>query len=472
MLLSLKAAGIILSVLLLFLVPVKFGVSVSNQAKIIIETPKTLIEWIFANYPNSLGQYLMAVIAFCALVIFVLSFKIKPSLKRGRDFGYIKKLIVPLIGWVLFSAAILFSDFVMPGGINFNNVNFQFLLYGAWFFSVFIFFQNKDSRIIAVLFVVAAGALVCKEAIAQHFGGLEYMREKVYTDAGFKSFADYTNFTLEANKDVHTRQFIQKITSPRVFGTFIYPNALGGFIIILFPLCVGLFKSINLRFAKIFAALVFCLALIALLFSKSKASIVISAGSLMALFWLAQRGAQISKHFLLITFLSAGIIVVGMLFGGYGSGLSKKFKSTGGARLDYWKAAAKMIRENPLVGRGTDGFGKNYLRFKRPGAEDTQLPHNFILNIWVDYGVAGVAGIILALVFPAFMSWKYLLKNKNSFDWLTASCLVAGTGFLLHCLVDFDFHTMGIAVPAIFAIVVSNKKSKTGRPGLFILRKS
>jgi len=454
-----KTTGLILSVILLFLVPIKFGLSVSNQTKIIIEAPDSLIKLFFANYPNFLGQYLMAAIAFCAFVnlIFFL-FKIKTALKRGRDFGYINKKLIPsLVGWLLFAAAIIFSDFILPGSRKFNNVNFQFLLYGAWFFSVLIFFKSKNSRIIAVLFIVAAGALVCKEAVSQHLGGLEYMRQKVYTDAGFKSFTDYTNFTLAVNNDVHTRLFIQKLTSARVFGTFIYPNALGGFIIILLPLCVGLFKSINIRFAKIFAAAVFCLGLVAILFSKSKASIFLSALGLMTLLWLAYRAKQISKRILLSVCILSGIIVIGMLFWGYGHGLSKKFKSTGGARIDYWTAAAKMIRENPWIGRGTDGFGKNYLSYKRPGAEDTQLPHNFLLNIWVDYGIIGVAGIILALVFPLAVSWKYYLKNKNAFDWLSVSCLVAGSGFILHCLVDFDFHTMGIVVPAIFAIVVSCK---------------
>ena len=451
-----KNTGLILSVLLLFLVPIKFGISVSNQTKIIVETPSSFLEWIFAQYPNFLGQYLMTIIALCAVIIlFFLNFK------NFKSCNLNKNIISTLVGWVLFSSAIIFSDFVLPGGGKFNNVNLQFLLYGAWFFSVLIFFKNKDSRIIAVLFIVAAGAIVCKEAVMQHFGGLEFVRQKVFTDAGFKSFADYTNFTLAVSKDIQTQKFIQKISSSRVFATFIYPNALGGFIIILLPLCVGLFKSIKINFAKIFAVAVFILALVALLFSKSKASIFISALSLMALLWLAVRATQIPKRVLFGSGFLACVIVIGMMFWGYGaSGLAKKFKSTGGARIDYWKAAAKMICENPWTGRGTDGFGKNYLAYKRPGAEDTQIPHNFILNIWVDYGIVAVIGILLALVFPLYISWKFFLKNKNAFDWLAVSCLVAGTGFILHCLVDFDFHTMGIVIPAIFAIVIANISRK------------
>ena len=443
--------GLILSTILLFLVPIKFGISVSNQTKIIVDTPTSLLEWIFAQYPNFLGQYLMTISALCAVIILIF--------KCFKSCHFNKNIIPILIGWILFSSAIIFSDFVLPGGGEFNNVNLQFLLYGVWFFSVFIFFNDKNSKTIAVLFIVAAGAIVCKEAVMQHFGGLELIRQKVFTDAGFKSFADYTNFTLSVTKDIHTQKFIQKLSSSRVFGTFIYPNALGGFIIILLPLCVGLFKSIKINFAKIFVVFVFLLALVALLFSKSKASIFISAFSLMTLLWLANRAKQISKRVLFSATFLAGIIVIGMMFWGYGaSGLAKKFKSTGGARIDYWKAATKMICENPWTGRGTDGFGKNYLDYKRPGAEDTQIPHNFILNIWVDYGIVAVIGILLALVFPLYISWKFFLKNKNAFDWLTVSCLVAGTGFILHCLVDFDFHTMGIVIPAIFTIVISNKK--------------
>ncbi len=448
-----KNTGLILSVLLLFLVPIKFGISVSNQTKIIVETPSSLLEWIFAQYPNFLGQYLIILIALLAVIILFF--------KNYKSCNFNKNIIPSLVGWILFASAIIFSDFVLPDGEKFNNVNLQFLLYGIWFFSVFIFFRNKNSKIIAILFIVAAGAVVCKEAVLQHFGGLELVRQKVFTDAGFKSFADYTNFTLSVNKDIHTQKLIQKISSSRVFATFIYPNALGGFIIILLPFCVGLFKSIKINFAKIFAVAVFVLALVALLFSKSKASIFISALGLIALLWLAVRAKQIPKRVLFGSGFLAGIIVIGMMFWGYGaSGLAKKFKSTGGARIDYWKAAAKMICENPWTGRGTDGFGKNYLAYKRPGAEDTQIPHNFILNIWVDYGIVAVIGILLALVFPLYISWNFFLKNKNAFDWLAVSCLVAGTGFILHCLVDFDFHTMGIVIPAIFAIVIVNISQK------------
>ena len=448
-LLFIKNTGLILSVILLFLVPVKFGLSVSNQTKIIIETPNSFIKWVFANYPNFIGQYLIVTIFAFALIYLLLFF---------RRQNFTKNLIPFFTGWLIFISAIIISDFSCEGGIGLNNVNLQFFLYSGWFFSVFILFESKNSIIIAVLFIVAAGALVCKDAVMQHFGGLEYMREKVYTDGGFKSFSDYTNFTLAVNNDIHTKLFIQKLTSSRVFGTFIYPNALGGFIIILLPLCVGLYKFINIRFAKIFSVLVFFLACAALYFSKSKASMVIVALALIALFQLAARAKRFPANF--VKFFASGIVisVIIMLITAYGfSGLTKKFKSTGGARLDYWKAAAKMICEKPWFGRGTDGFGKNYLEYKRTGAEDTQLPHNFVLNIWVDYGIVGVVGIMLVLVFPLIVSWKYFLKNKNAFDWLTASCLVAGTGFILHCLVDFDFHTMGIVVPGIFTIVIAYK---------------
>ena len=64
----------------------------------------------------------------------------------------------------------------------------------------------------------------------------------------------------------------------------------------------------------------------------------------------------------------------------------------------------------------------------------------------------GLAGLILAVCIPVILYWYRLLRQPYSFDWMTSACAVAGTCFILHCLVDFDFHIIGITIPALLIL--------------------
>lgn len=81
------------------------------------------------------------------------------------------------------------------------------------------------------------------------------------------------------------------------------------------------------------------------------------------------------------------------------------FGSLPGRSLDfrwkYWTGAAQMIRDHPWTGVGSENFGREFLRYKTIELpEEVKNPHNFLVSAATDWGLAGVAGMIV-LVFGA-----------------------------------------------------------------------
>jgi O-antigen ligase len=72
--------------------------------------------------------------------------------------------------------------------------------------------------------------------------------------------------------------------------------------------------------------------------------------------------------------------------------------SSVGLRLEFLQNTLAIIRGSPVLGVGTGGFGKAYAdRFDGTGAPVTQNPHNEILLMMVQFGIAGF--VLLAGLF-------------------------------------------------------------------------
>lgn len=423
----------------IFLTPLKFGLA---EAGVPIHAPKVLGEWLFFSYPNNFAYAVIGLIGALAILTAITS---------GTNIFKRESVLFAMLGWAILMLGILIADKHLPPEWKNKSIRFQFLSYGVWFVSINILFNSIEKKRIALLALMTAGLIVGISAYSQYNGGFEDMRQFAAKEAGFNNFNSYTNYLLNVSKSEYAWLRVRKLAGNRVFATFIYPNALGGFLIILLPVCIAMFKSSKEKIVRALAGISFFAGTVALLLSRSKASIVIVALAVFSIFWFAKRAGQISKTKFITIFAVLVICAGGMLYWGYGAGLTGRLKATGAARGDYWKAAAKMIKANPWKGWGTDGFTRNYNIYKRPGAEATRLTHNAFLNIWTDYGITGLIGIMIALLIPVFVGLKIQINPEN-FDWLTASCFAAGTGFVLHCLVDFDFHIIGIVIPALLVL--------------------
>src|SRR5205823_2454635 len=92
-------------------------------------------------------------------------------------------------------------------------------------------------------------------------------------------------------------------------------------------------------------------------------------------------------------------VVAGVLFRwNFLGGRFGKDTGTMAARLDYWRATAKMIADHPWLGVGSGNFGGYYPRYMAETAgEKIKDPHNFVLELWATGGVFVLLAVLTAL---------------------------------------------------------------------------
>jgi len=457
--------GIVGVTLLLCLSPLYFGLPEGRQVQSMVSTPefslassdsfldavaRSLVYFTCTSFSNTWAHYALIFLGACALMA-LLAGHVPAAVSRSVMYAG--------FGWGFMMIGMLFAEQKLPAANKDPGMCAHFLLYGVWYFTVAVFLDKARWRQFALVLLMVSGTIVCFWAFDQYRFGLEDMRQVYAQRLGYESFTAYTNSIVLSELDPKSLMAVKKLISTRVFGTFVYPNALGGFMIVLIPICVGCFMSFRLGSAKLLSGLVLLIAAGTLMLSRSKASIGIVTMCLLVLAYYARHARALSNAAWIFASLCIVAAGAGMLFWGYGSGLAERLQATGSARLDYWNAAIKMIRDNPLRGWGSSGFTHNYLNYCRPGAEETRLAHNALLNIWTDYGLGGFAGLIIAFSLPLLMGVWHIAKDRP-FNWISSACFVAVLGFVLHCQFDFDFHIPGIVLPALTALVFAQMPVK------------
>ena len=209
----------------------------------------------------------------------------------------------------------------------------------------------------------------------QHFGGLEQTRRYFFL------------YLYPKMKEV-SPEYLKKLSSPRIFSTLFYPNALAGAILLLLPVTLHFVWQAQQRFTS--SARAFLLAAIGsaalgcLYWSGSKGGWLLML--LLVVFWLLRLPFNKKyKHGLI-----AGLLVLGLLgfFWKY-SGFFQKGATSVSARFDYWSASIKSARAHPFLGTGPGTFSITYQKLKRPESEMSRLAHNDYLQQASDSGLPG-----------------------------------------------------------------------------------
>ena len=207
---------------------------------------------------------------------------------------------------------------------------------------------------------------------------------------------------------------LEKFKKGRVAGTLVYPNALAGIILLLWPvslaLAFGATKDLKplIRLAAI--ALTFFLGGAALFWSGSKLGWLIGMG-IAGLFLLRLDWRRKLKLMAVAAVLIFGLGIFAVRFHHYfASGAT-----SAGARLDYWRAAVQTTVAHPVFGTGPGTFQRAYAQIKSPESEMARLTHNDYLEQFSDSGMLG--GL-------AYTSWIFLaLVVGGNFFWRNADVL-------------------------------------------------
>jgi O-antigen ligase len=242
-----------------------------------------------------------------------------------------------------------------------------------------------------------------------------------------------------------------RLEKDRIFSTFLLPNSLAGFLILLAPALIGLaldwwksrptpiggssfdhaqgrpeetrmggnggdaagaqsqlcapskdgtqgFSYVGLAFR----AGLFLPVLLALYFTKSKGgwlAFLLAAG----VFAVWTLGALLWRRRLHVLGVCAGLIIVWAIAQASGSlpPLRDYFGSTS-VRYGYWRAGVSIFAEHPLVGVGLDNFADFYASKKLPEDQEARRAHNDYIQLAAETGLIGI------LTYAAFLAlfWR------------------------------------------------------------------
>jgi O-antigen ligase len=268
----------------------------------------------------------------------------------------------------------------------------------------------------------------------------------------------------------------------RYGGTFVNPNHLAGFLLLVMPLALAnAFLSRGSAIVKVlhgYAALVM-MAGIAVTMSRGG-----WIGTLVALVvfssWLWRRPQFRIPLAAFGVLLAVGVILFVSnsdkararieavnVAGRADSGLSRRW---------IWEPAWKMGADHRMYGVGPAHFDVRFPAYRTvPNQIDPQHVHNEYLELLVDYGVVGVSIVgtgILLFLYGLWRTSKHVergasdlgVKSSNRTAFFAGS--VTGlAGFGCHCLFEFNLHVPAIALVAsvLMGMVISNTRFATER---------
>ena len=227
--------------------------------------------------------------------------------------------------------------------------------------------------------------------------------------------ADWTNFPPETvaqmkadniiittnGVDVANPIILDKFKKGRVAGTLVYPNALAGIILLLWPLSLALAFGATIKLKPLIRLAVIGLTILlggaAFYWSGSKLGWLIAI-AIVGLLLLRLDWQKKLKLAMVALVLLGGMGIFVVRFHNYFS----TGATSVGARFDYWRAAVQTAAAQPVFGSGPGTFQRPYAQLKSPAAEMARLAHNDYLEQFSDSGLVG--GLTYALwIFSALV---------------------------------------------------------------------
>lgn len=267
--------------------------------------------------------------------------------------------------------------------------------------------------------------------LRQHFGGLEETRRFLYSLPNWQELPP---------------EFLQRISSNRIYSTLVYPNAFAGALLLLTPIVLaflaGALGGRSVEFRWIVLSLTVGLSSGCLYWSGSKAGWLIAMIQIGALL-LGSRTSGRLKVCALAALLTLSFAGFGLKYRDY----FERGATSVAARMDYWRSALITIKEFPIFGSGPGSFMVRYKTLKNQESEMTRLAHNDYLQQASDSGVAG------GLAFLVFWTVGVFMLYRNSCgDWLAYSVFVGVFGVALQGFVEFGCYIPGISWPSWFLL--------------------
>lgn len=257
---------------------------------------------------------------------------------------------------------------------------------------------------------------------------------------------------------------LARFAKGRVMGTLVYPNALAGIILLLFPVSLvfafNQTKKLRPIIRLLTIAMTVALGFLAFYWSGSKFGWLIAM--LIGGFYLFRLPWPMKlKIMTLIIVAVLGLGVFAIRFHTYFANGA----TSATARLDYWRAAVQTTGSHPLFGSGPGTFQRPYAKLKSPEAEMARLAHNDYLEQFSDSGLPGgvlyCLWIVAALIFVGQNLWKS--ENQTIF-----AIFLGLLGWFIQGLGEFELFIPALAWIAFVllgCLLRLPKAEEASRPG-------
>jgi hypothetical protein len=415
----------------------KFGNPVILDEK--ISSPNSFSDFWNFSWPTHWANWIFLPLA---IVGAILAFAKNPRWPRSKWLW-----LLPLFwfGWQIFSATQ-----TVDANLTATTLWQFFGCVASYFLGAFLFGSPRAQNFL-LIGILAAFAFCLVKAIDQRLFEFPESRQLLiegertsWTNISPEMFSEMKrdNVIIVTNgATVANPAILLKFAKARVNGTLVYPNALGGIILLLFPVSLVLaFNSTSkmkpaIRFAAI--ALTLFLGVAAFFWSGSKLgwliAIAIGGLCLFRLRWpLKLKIAAVA----IVAILGLGIFAI--RFHDYFSAGATSV----GARFDYWRAAIQTTRTHPLLGTGPGTFQRPYAQLKSPESEMARLTHNDFLEQFSDSGIAG--GIFYAawIFFALATIGRHVWRSENQI----AFAIFAGLlGWFIQGFGEFSLYIPALA---------------------------
>lgn len=395
-----------------FILPFKFGGFVTNGEQ--AHFPLDIWEWLFFT---CLPSYLVPVLCGVGLVSAAL---IHPRPRRDR--GLLAPLVwtLPLIAGAVGLLRTTERDYAWQWYGHFAGV--AAMAWTVWWC------RAADRKITAVLLNCMAVAALCValHGWRQHFGGFAAMQENMAV--------------FSAEQGVPVQEIMkQKMAQTRSYGTFVDPNVYAAHLLLCFPLTLLVLRS----WARQCTPRSLSLAIFiggglvlfggALFWSGSRGAAIGFAAGLGLAVWHWPRLRRWRWHWLLPVL---AVLLAVTAFAALARHRSRDGLKSASARLEYYRVAARLASQSPVTGAGLGEFFPWYMRLKPLSAEETRDPHNLLLSMASQCGLAGMLAALAIIGLPFYLTWKPFSERQN-LALRTAACAGAGA-WGVHALFQFN----------------------------------
>jgi hypothetical protein len=255
--------------------------------------------------------------------------------------------------------------------------------------------------------------------------------------------------------------YLAKYEKGRAYGTLVYPNALAGAVLLIFPAAIVLIWNGTRRLRGLIRAmargLILFLGGAALLWSGSKSGWLIAILLGVLCFWRMPWPVGL-KRGVLLALVIIGLVSFGIRFHSY----FQKGATSVVARFDYWRAAGQITAQHPVVGSGPGTFQRPYADLKSPEAEMARLTHNDYLQQFSDSGlIGGISYVSWIVLWIAVVGRQVFKKNDLRF-----AIFLGVLGWLVQGMTEFGLYVPALAWTAfaLMGVLIQNDSTKAESP--------